>query len=776
MEYIDHNLIVDNKVEYREYQDYLSSEGLKDSSLIVLPTGTGKTIVSLQISAERLLNNSRGTCLLLAPTKPLVEQHYNTYSELLDIMDDQIVQFTGEVSPSEREEIWNNSPSIVIATPQVIENDLISDRINLIDVVHITFDECHRATGDYSYVYIADKYVQQSNNQLITGLSASPGDDKEQILNICDNINVKSVNIITEDDERIQPYVYDTTIETRFIDVDDEILDIRDTIQDVYKDRLKKLYDDDFIDSRSKTVSQRKLNNARGNIQNEMQKGNSDAYQAMSVWAECMKLNRAIELIETQGVNAFMQYYQRLEDELKKEDSSKAVERLISDSKMRKAIDNARKYDGNHDKYDALRSELVRTSKINDGKSLVFTKSRDTVESLIEKLSDDFDIGRLVGQTDKKNSEGMTQAQQKEAVDKFSNDEFEVLVSTEIGEEGLDISEVDTVVFYEPASKGIEQVQRQGRTGRSQMGRVVILIGEGTRDVGMYFKSKDSVENMKTDVDELKNINNLQDEIEEELVDKQKTLSESFEDKEDIETEINETEVNEDIDKVSINQENNKKPVVIADSRESKSTVVKNLDRNEDIDLKVKNNMEVGDYIVGNECAIERKSAQDLHDTITGDRSVFEQIKNMSNSYDRPVLLIEGGHGELYTKNIHPNSIRGILASLVSDFNCTIIESVDEEDSAEIIRSLAEKEQDDTESTVNPHGNKDTQTVSSQQEYIVSSIDTIGPKTAKKLLNDFGSIHNIFTANKDDLKNVSGIGDSTANKIYSIIRQEYSND
>lgn len=751
-EFVNHNLIVEESIEKREYQDYLFEEAKDKSSLVVLPTGTGKTIVSLRITAERILENG-GTSLLLAPTKPLVEQHYDTYMELLDIMDDEIVIFTGDTRPDERKEIWDSDPSVVIATPQVVENDIIAGRISFQNVTHLTIDECHRATGDYSYVYLAGKYKEQSNNSLITGLSASPGDNKEEILTICRNINVESINIITEDDPKIKDYTYETNIETRWVDIDDEILEIRDKIQDVYKSRLEKLYEEDYIDSRSKTVSQSKLHSARNSIQNDMQKGNSEAYQAMSIWAEAMKLNKAIETIETQGVDSFLEYYKRLESELNESDSSKAVERLVSDAKMQSAVEMARSYDSIYNKYDALKSELVTAVKINDGKALVFTKSRDTVESIVDLLSDDFEVNRLVGQTDKENSEGMKQSEQKESVRQFSNDEAEVLISTQIGEEGLDISEVDLVVFYEPASKGIEQIQRQGRTGRSQSGRVVMLIGNETRDVGMYYKSKNNVKQMKDDVSDLQEIGDLEVEIRDELEDDkdQTKLTDTFDNPDD----------SEDYN-------------IVADSRESKSSVVKSLDTSNNINLDIKNNMEIGDYIVSDQCVVERKSVQDFHDTITGDRSIFEQIKSMSNEYKKPILLIEGGHGGLYTKNIHPNSIRGILASIVSDFGVSIIESVDEDDTASILESLAEKEQDNSDSEVNPHGNKETGSVKSQQEYVVSSIEGIGIKTARELLDEFGDIYSIFNADVEQLENVDGVGEGSANKIYRIIRSDYS--
>ncbi len=764
--YVNHNLIVDDSIETREYQCYLAEQAKKESTLVVLPTGTGKTIVTLRIAASRLLEYRTGTCLLLAPTKPLVEQHAETYRNLLDISDDEIVLFTGDVRPDERKQIWNDSPSVVIATPQVIENDLISGRITLDDVIQLTLDECHRATGDYAYVYIADKYISQANNPLITGLSASPGDTKEDILQICENINVTSIEVITEDDPRIEPYLHSTQIDTRFVEISDEVLGVRDLLQEVYKERLEILYEDDYVDSRSKTLSNYKLRQAQGRIQQAMQKGEDSAYSAMSVWAEAMKLSIAIKLIETQGVEAFLEYYSRLESEVRSEDSSKAVQRLIADPKMQRAVDQARNYDGTYAKFEALHSELVSSVKIDGGKALVFTKSRDTVESLVEYLGDTFEVARLVGQTDKENSDGMTQKQQRDTIKKFGTGGAEVLISTQVGEEGLDISQVDLVVFYEPAQRGIEQIQRQGRTGRNARGRVLILIGEGTRDVGMYYKSKSSLETMQDDLSSLKDIENLQEEIEDELKENaaQMTLDEAF-------------QSGNNKDELTIESTNDGIVHIIADSRETNSSVVRDLDVDDEVEVDIQNNLEVGDYIVGDDCAVERKDAEDFHATLTGnERSLFEQLGALSDAYDRPVLLLEGGLREVYTQNISREAAQGAVASAVSDYGVSIMESVNQKDTASMLKRLAKREQVDTTSKVNPHGRKRTKTLKDQQEYIVSSIEEIGPVTAEKLLEHFGNIQSIVNADLEELQEVENIGEENAKKIYSVVRTKYHSE
>jgi Fanconi anemia group M protein len=211
---------------------------------------------------------------------------------------------------------------------------------------------------------------------------------------------------------------------------------------------------------------------------------------------------------------------------------------------------------------------------------------------------------------------------------------------------------------------------------------------------------------------------------------------------------------------------------VIADSRETSSSVVKELDRMVDVEVRTVNNLEVGDYIIG-DMAVERKSVQDFIDTITGDRSVFEQVGEILGSYDQAAVIIEGEKEELYTRNVHENSIRGVMSSLSVDFNASVMHTVDERDTAYQIASLARRSQAETEAEVSAHGKKETDTLAEQQEYIVSSIEDIGPKKAKALLSEFGSVKSIVVADKSELTDVAGIGEGTADTIHSVLRADY---
>ena len=149
---VTHELLRRGAVEERAYQVNIARACLERSTLVVLPTGMGKTVVAAMVIAE-VLRRKGGKVLFLAPTKPLVEQHAASLRKVLVV--DRVALFTGEAtSPEERELLWREN-KIIVSTPQVIRNDVRAERISLDEVSLVVFDEAHRAVGDYAYVDVA---------------------------------------------------------------------------------------------------------------------------------------------------------------------------------------------------------------------------------------------------------------------------------------------------------------------------------------------------------------------------------------------------------------------------------------------------------------------------------------------------------------------------------------------------------------------------------------------------------------------------------------------
>ncbi|MFO8115997.1 MAG: ERCC4 domain-containing protein [Halorubrum sp.] len=831
---IDRPLLVDDFLQRRRYQLQLAESAAADHTLVCLPTGLGKTTVSLLVTAERLYQ-AGGKALFLAPTKPLVQQHAEFYREALSIPDDEIVVFTGDVKPDDRAALWNDA-RIVIATPQVVENDLVGNRISLRDVTHCTFDECHRATGDYAYVYIAERYHADAADPLVTGMSASPGGDTEEIETVCENLGLANVEVMTEEDADVDEYTHDTDVQWERVTLPDEVLDIRDALNEVITDRLEKLKSLGVTNTTNPDLSQRDLNEMRGKLKKMMDNDRSDGYKGMSTHAEVMKLRRATELVETQSVESVRRYFERQREAARSSGASKASQRMVADPKVREAMRKAEAFDGLHPKFSKARILLAETLGINEGeRAILFTESRDTAEALVEFLSTSFDVRKFVGQGDKEGSDGMSQKQQQQTLQEFKDGEFEVLVSTSVAEEGLDVPEVDLVCFYEPVPTAIRSIQRKGRTGRQAEGKVVVLMAEDTRDEAFFWISRRREKKM---TDQLAELKAATDDIEETVGDDGQAGLDAFAgasgdddgasgppsttdpatdgdsdagsteaegdgtDTEaastDAEAESTDADRNGDAGLTDFaaeareggDEENDEAEAsegdagvvatagvdegveVVVDQRELDSSIAKDLSTRDGLVTRLET-LAVGDYVLSDRVAVERKSAADFVDSmLDADRSMFEQVGELSRAYARPVMIVEGTN--LYgQRDIDPNAIRGALASLAVDFDVSVLRTEGESDTTELLATIAKREQETRDREVSVHGEKTTKTRAEQQEYVVSSIADIGPVTARTLLEHFGAVEAVMTAPEDDLLEVEGVGPVTAERIREVVGSEY---
>ncbi|WP_342764897.1 DEAD/DEAH box helicase [Methanoregula sp.] len=245
MAFISHPLIKPDAIEKREYQLSIAMKALDANTMVILPTGLGKTAVSLLVAASRLYNEG-GRVLMLAPTKPLVEQHLRYFEKYLLAKNPEgsegsdaspFVMFTGEAPPDERSADWNRA-SVILATPQVIKNDLIAGRYTLSDVSLLIVDECHRAVGNYAYVFLAQRYMATADKPLILAMTASPGGAQEKVQEVCANLAIAHVETRTENDPDVRPYVFERELEYISIDLPSDLKAAIQTINALIEDRL----------------------------------------------------------------------------------------------------------------------------------------------------------------------------------------------------------------------------------------------------------------------------------------------------------------------------------------------------------------------------------------------------------------------------------------------------------------------------------------------------------------------------------------------------------
>jgi ERCC4-related helicase len=718
-------LLNEEKLESRAYQEVIAASASDRNTLVVLPTGLGKTIIAVMVASIKLKN---GKVLMLAPTKPLVNQHMKTFKELLDIDENEMQVMTGEIRPDNRYELWDEK-KVFFATPQVVENDLISNQIPVEEFSLTIFDEAHRATGEYSYVFINEKMETQN-----LALTASPGGSKEQIMEVAENLQIENFEVRTEDDPDVEPYIEDKEVTWMNVELGDKFMEAKSKMESAKRQQLKKLKSMGQIDSIS-NVTKTDLLKMRGNISSKLSKDDDpQLYSAISRVATALKISQAIELLETQGVSQCYKYLKGLEN-----DDSKAASRVLENQDMQKGI-NLVKYLKKEDiEHPKMQKVIDILSDIDDGeKALVFTEYRDSVELIAEKLEEEgVDAAEFIGQSGDK---GMSQTEQIELLEEFSDGDYQAVVSTSIGEEGLDIPSVDYVVFYEPVASSIRDVQRRGRTGRQESGEVYVLIAENTRDEGNYWSAHHKKKNMNKLLRELKNEEMGQDTP-------QKTLEDGY----------------GDADVKSKKEENKEEELVIyADDREN--SVAKKLSK---MDVTVKSKrLDVADFLVSERTAVERKEASDFVDSILDSR-LFNQVKEM-HQFEKPVIVVEGK--DLYShRNVHPNAIRGALATLAIDYEMPVIWAEDEQETAKVLKSLAKREQEEKDETVAVRGERSPKKDEELKKFVVAGLPGVNTKIAERLMEEFESVEKIFTASEEELKQVEGIGDKKAETIRGLI-------
>ena len=134
-------------------------------------------------------------------------------------------------------------------------------------------------------------------------------------------------------------------------------------------------------------------------------------------------------------------------------------------------------------------------------------------------------------------------------------------------------------------------------------------------------------------------------------------------------------------------------------------------------------------------------------------------------------MIIEGEEDIYSVRNVHANAIRGMLASIVLDFNVPVLYTRNPQDTAALLAVMAKREQG-KEIDCSLHSLK-PKSVREQQEFIVSAFPNIGVQTAKTLLEHFGSIKNLVNASETQLTELKGIGEKTAQQLVKMFEEEY---
>jgi Fanconi anemia group M protein len=504
------------------------------------------------------------------------------------------------------------------------------------------------------------------------------------------------------------------------------------------------------------------LNGVMAQIQSRMQKHDHTAYAAMSTHAELMKLKHGVTMAESQGTTALKTYLFRLKNEGTSSTGSKASKRLYADKRFERLLALADNWTRElHPKADeVVRIVLDQLTFDPNSRIIVFATYRDGVSMLVNHLAE---IGipaiRFVGQAARDSEKGLSQKEQIEAIHKFREGECQILIATSVGEEGLDIPSTDLVVFYEAVSSEVRSIQRKGRTGRNSTGRIVVLITRGTTDETFRWVSNAREKQMQKGVKAMRGGNVPTASASTIIREKgQLTLADA---------------TTCAITLATRNEEG--RPEIIIDDREMSSKVAEHL-----INLGAKitlDHLSVGDYAIGDRVLVECKTTQDFMNLLV-DHVLLDQIHALAEAIAHPVLIVEGGSiSDLYElRNIHPNVIYNVFASIMIDFDVSLIFTKDAGDTAGMLYAFALREMRKAKSGRNHRLSKSTHNGREELEYILTDVLEVGPKTAREILATFGTLRAIFTASAEELMQVEGVGEKVAGEIVEVAERKYDRE
>ena len=500
------------------YQDIVFKSVRNKNALVILPTSLGKTVIAILLCAEFLYKYKSKRVLIMAPTKPLIAQHMGSFFSSLRVPEDLVAIVSGKNQPQSRLAIWSNGGlRLVFATPEVVRNDLVENRLSLAEFSLLVFDEAHRAVKDYAYTSIARYYLQQSSNPTIFAMTASPGSERGRVKEVCNNLSIEQIEYRNEEDPTVKPYVNPIQTTWQWFTMPQEYKYISSTFRSMLEEKLRFLIERGLLRKKNPNwIFKRDLINLGEEIQYKieltMEELRGPLYSALMQQSSALTLMYCAELIESQGSHSLRAFLNRIEN-----DGGKAHLSLLNDRRIKeiRTFINALKLDHPKMTYliHILKQHYSNEKNINNmdagpdrqaalaterPKALVFAHYRDTAKRIVETLNENgLQAARFVGQARRELDMGMNQEEQSAVLESFRNGEFDILVATSIAEEGLDIPQVELVVFYEPIPSEIRYIQRRGRTGRKSAGTVVILATKNTLDERYLYASKRRIEKMK---------------------------------------------------------------------------------------------------------------------------------------------------------------------------------------------------------------------------------------------------------------------------------------
>jgi DNA excision repair protein ERCC-4 len=204
---------------------------------------------------------------------------------------------------------------------------------------------------------------------------------------------------------------------------------------------------------------------------------------------------------------------------------------------------------------------------------------------------------------------------------------------------------------------------------------------------------------------------------------------------------------------------------LVVDHSERQSSLVDAVRRGGWFDVQM-DRLASGDYLVNGEALVERKTIRDFAASLLDGR-LFPQVARLAHSPYRSLLLIEGPT-PASLPDVHPHTVEGALVSIATMWRIPVLHSSDPEQSARMLRFLAEQVRGPRERVLRRFDRKPKR-LASRRLFLLQGLPGVGPALAHRLLSRFGSIERIVTMDATTLAQVRGIGARKAARIRELV-------
>lgn len=485
-----------SNIDRREYQFTISQTCFHYNTLVCLPTGAGKTL----IAAVAIMNFHRwfpkGKIIFMATTRNLVNQQIDACTSFTNIPENEITIIMGTTLKN-RKDIWNKH-KVFFCTPQIVNNDIEKKRLDPTEIVLLIFDEAHHAHGNYAYSMVVRKVAEKTSQFRIIGLSATPGNNIESIQSVIYNLMISKIIYKDDNDPDISKYQHETNTEVISMPLgsDEQLLlkFLSECISMIAEPlQVKGYLRTSAPENLTKGVVYMSM---KGFQESSLTEFSRDKYIIINSFGLLLSLATFHEKLIKYGSGILND---SIKDFLKNKKETEQKKRLVNSRSFQALIKNSERAKN------IIHPKLARLAIIlhdfytnhPDSKSIVFTQFRAVAYEIDNHLKRIplVKSSIFIGKAKTSSNDGLDDATQLEVVSSFRKGSINCIVATSVGEEGLDIGEVDLIVCYDTSASPLKTVQRIGRTGRKRAGKVIFLMTEGYEE-----KFLERANNTKTNI------------------------------------------------------------------------------------------------------------------------------------------------------------------------------------------------------------------------------------------------------------------------------------